>query len=178
MRERWSPRGRRVSSAALWVLSVVFARLWLFLRANERPAVVQVLRKPEEKSLSPARWKFVDELWGHHEAAGRLKLALIVEAIRDLNEVNDTGGTASTETIRKMFKGLTVPVHWPTVQATLYVLSSMAGYDPKAPRESWHGDEYDSFEDSLRKVWSKALDDPLRGKPGGWGGGYSDEPPF
>lgn len=161
------------------MLSVVFARLRLFLRANERPVVVQVLRKPEEKSLSPARWKFVDELWDHHEAAGRPTLAVIAERIRSLNEVNDTGGTASTETIRKMFKGLTVPVHWPTVRATLYVLGSMAGHDPKAPRENWHGDECDSFEDSLRKAWSRALDDPLRGKPaGGWGAGYPDEPPF
>lgn len=141
--------------------------------------MVQVLRKPVESSLSPLRWKFVEELWSHHVAAGRPKLGLIADRIRDLNEIDDTGGTASTETIRKMFKGLTVPVNWPTVRATLYVLSSIAGYDPKQPQESWHGDEIPSLEDDLRRAWSRALDDPLRGRPDvGWGGGYSDEPPF
>lgn len=148
--------------------------------------MVQILRKPQKSSLSPARWEFVDELWIHHEAAGRPKVELIVDGVRALNEVNETGGTVSTETIRRMLKGETVPVHWSRVRAALFVLCGMAGYDPQKPRENDFGDDYPSHEENLRRLWSQALDDPHRGKPvvaaprndGGWGGGYSDEPPF
>lgn len=149
--------------------------------------MVQVLRKPQKSSLSEARWEFVDELWIHHEAAGRPKLETIMGAIKVFNERNLTGGgTASTETIRKMLKGKTVPVDWTRVRATLYVLCEMAGTDPKEYPE---GGGYDppTYEENLRRLWSGALDDPSRGepppkRPGGdsdpWGGGYSDEPPF
>ena len=150
--------------------------------------MVQVLRKPQESSLSEERWQFVNELWFHHEAAGRPKLELIMRGIEVFNEKNLTGGTASTETIRKMLKGQTVPVDWSRVRATLYVLCGMAGTDPKGyPEDS--GYDPPTYEENLRRLWSRALDDPQRGKPapppkrpsvdsGGWGGGYSDEPPF
>lgn len=142
--------------------------------------MVQVLRKPQESSLSEARWEFVDELWYHHEAAGRPNLEKIKKAIDVFNEKNLTGGTCSTETIRKMLKGETVPVDWSRARATLYVLCEMAGTDPKdCPQDG----SYDppTHEENLRRLWSRALDDPLRGKPAPqpkrpdpWG----DEPPF
>ena len=127
--------------------------------------MVQVLRKPQESSLSPARWEFVKELWFHYEAAGRPKLDVIMQAIKVLNERNETGGTASTETIRKMFKGETVPVDWSRVRATLYVLCEMAGTDPKQPTEVYGYGDNPSAEQDLRDVSGEALDDPLRGKP-------------
>ena len=147
--------------------------------------MVQVLRKPQESSLSEARWQFVNELWFHHEAAGRPKLELIMRGIEVFNEKNGTGGTASTETIRKMLKGATVPVDWSRVRATLYVLCEMAGTDPKEYAEDG-GYDPPTHEENLRRLWSRALDDPQRGEPApppkrpgsGWGAGYSDEPPF
>lgn len=146
--------------------------------------MVQVLRKPEESSLSPARWDFVKELWIHHDAAGRPKVDLIFDKIRELNETGETGGTGSTETIRRMLRGLTVSPNWGTTRAVLCALCSLAGYDPQKPQENHFGDEYPSPEEKLREVWSLALDDPHRGKPvqatpdGNWGSRYSDEPPF
>lgn len=153
--------------------------------------MVQVLRKPQESSLSQVRWQFVNELWFHHEAAGRPKLESIMRGIDVFNEKNPTngGGTASTETIRKMLKGTTVPVNWARVRATLYVLCEMAGTDPKEYPEGGGGYDPPTHEENLRHLWSRALDDPQRGKPappspprerprGGWGAGDSDEPPF
>lgn len=154
--------------------------------------MVQVLRKPQESSLSPARWEFVKELWFHHEAAGRPKLDLIMQGIKVFNEMHETGGTASTETIRKMLKGETVPVEWSRVRATLYALCEMAGTDPTKPTEVYGYGEVPSTEEELRRLWGQALDDPLRGKPapppvaaparrrgGDWGSStYPSEPPF
>lgn len=146
--------------------------------------MVQILRKPPEDSLSPARWEFVKELWVHYEAAGRPTLDAIADNIDTVNFVHGTDGNASTETIRRMLRGLTVPAHWSTAQVAIFSLCDLAGYNPKEERENHFGDEHPSPEEHLRGLWNKALDDPNRGKPfkraldDPWGAGYSDEPPF
>jgi hypothetical protein len=148
--------------------------------------VVRVLRKPEESTLSTPRWEFVNGLWDYFEAAGRPTLEEISAAIKVENDGNETGGTGSTETIRRMLKGTTVPPRWRTARAVLRALCRLAGLDPDKPTENHYGDEYPSPEERFRGLWNAALNDPRNGQPnpvaqpqrGGWGGGYADEPPF
>jgi hypothetical protein len=128
--------------------------------------MVQVLRIPQESSLSPARWEFVNGLWRHYTAAGRPTLEEIAKRIGELNEDKDSaGGTSSTETIRRMLKGTTVPPKWPTARSALRALCSLAGYDAQERGTDHFGDEDPSPEEELRWAWNRALDDPLGGKP-------------
>ncbi|MEV6949562.1 hypothetical protein AB0N07_48235 [Streptomyces sp. NPDC051172] len=91
--------------------------------------------------------------------------------------------TVSRETIRKMLRGMTVPLSWAVVNAVLTVLCERAFIDPD---EEYHtggyGDDTSTRRQDLKHLWNEALDapPPSPGLPAGWGGGapYADEPPF
>jgi hypothetical protein len=142
-----------------------------------------------------ARRNFVEQLFSLYKKARRPGLREISRAIPD-----DAPGTASTETIRRILLGHTVPAHWETVDAVLTALCQLAGVDPDADI----GDGYDdrgSLRDLVEGAWHEALDNPDRrdlpgspeltgmeliqrelGEQDPWAldarGSYADEPPF
>jgi hypothetical protein len=93
-----------------------------------------------------------------------------------------------------MLQGLTVPAHWPTVEAVLIVLCDLAGVDPDATYST--GDYlHTSRRLDLERAWHRALDhpderhEPISARTSGaaddpWatagsdGDSFSDEPPF
>lgn len=143
----------------------------------------QVLRMPSEAELPRgARRDFTEQLFSLYREARRPDLRTISRAIPD-----DSPGTASTETIRRMLRGKTVPAHWQTVDTVLTALCLLAGVDPD---DNVGGDYRDEVtrRQLVEGAWHRALDEPgRRAAPPGltedpWAtegpGGYSDEPPF
>jgi hypothetical protein len=113
------------------------------------------MRKPSPEELPPGYVRdFVDLLFYFYQAAHRPTLRQISDRIRN----DDLPGTASTETIRKMLHGTTVPANWETVTAVLQALTAMAGRDPDAHMR-WDGKEGSSFW-LLENLWHRALDEP------------------
>lgn len=127
----------------------------------------RTLRMPSEAELPPGTVRdFVDLLFFFYRQAHRPTLREISDAIR---KRDDIPGTASTETIRRMLHGTTVPAHWETVDSVLIVLCDLAGWGPDA---TFIYDGADGTRRShLERVWHRALDEPDRRY-------YSDEPPF
>jgi hypothetical protein len=144
----------------------------------------QVLRMPSEAELPRgAHRDFTKQLFSLSKEARRPGLREISRAIPD-----DSPGTASTETIRRMLRGKTVPVHWQTVDTVLTALCLLAEVDPDE-------DVGDFRDEATRRqlveiAWHRALDEPgWRAAPAGpaddpWDAteinGYKpgDEPPF
>jgi hypothetical protein len=114
----------------------------------------------------------------------------MLREISDRIRRSDLPRTASTETIRRMLRGTTVPASWDTVYTVLYVLCELAGRTPDSllthdgteGRAGWH----------LERLWHEALDDPTpryaqresgyQPPPAPWDSDgqatYTDEPPF
>jgi len=146
----------------------------------------QVLRMPTEAELprGPHR-DFTEQLFSLYKEARRPGLREISSAIPD-----DAPGTASVETIRRMLRGLNVPVHWQTVDAVITALCELARVDPDADIGGRFGDTI-TRRQLVEQAWHEALDNPGGHKPAPvmrtraddpWasetGSAFTDEPPF
>ncbi|MET8772038.1 hypothetical protein [Streptomyces sp. NPDC004658] len=144
--------------------------------------MAQVLRMPTEAELPDGpRRQFVEALFSYYRDAGRPTLRAIADDIAENSEFD--AFTASRETIRKMLRGMTVPLSWAVVDAVLTVLCERASIDPDMQR--WSGgftDDPTTHRQALRNLWNEALDAPPPSPAplSGWGGraSYPDEPPF
>ena len=151
----------------------------------------RIIRMPSESELPPGAVRaFVEELFELYREARRPSVRHVSEAIRR-NE--SLAGTASPETIRRMLRGLTVPAHWPTVEAVLITLCDLAGDDPDRIYTDYVSGQELSRRKDLEQAWHRALDEPVerrRPTPSAtsaeesdpWAtddqGSYPDEPPF
>lgn len=138
--------------------------------------MARTLRMPSEADLPPGALRaFAVDVFGLYREAHRPSLRQVSEAIRKNENLT---GTASPETIRRMLLGLTVPTHWPTVEAVLIALCDIAGVDPN---ESSDYQQYavSSRREDLERLWHQALDNPdlyyRQPEPDPWATG---EPPF
>jgi hypothetical protein len=123
--------------------------------------MAHVLRMPPESQLpdGPVR-DFVQLLFKLYRDARRPPLRQIS------NEVNRSGEdapTASTETIRRMLHGLTVPPRLETVEAVAEALCRLSGWD--AVMSSLDAGFYYKGSDAtlrshLERAWHRALDEP------------------
>jgi hypothetical protein len=92
-----------------------------------------------------------------------------------------------------MLLGITVPTHWPTVEAVLVALCDLAGVDPDEEVGGYYQNESSSRREDLERAWHRALDHPdernvpirsvasvRESDPWATEGSsdYSDEPPF
>jgi hypothetical protein len=148
--------------------------------------MARTLRMPSEAELPPGTIRdFVELLFYFYKTAHRPTL----REISSLIEKSGLPGTASTETIRRMLRGKTVPSHWETVEAVLVVLSDLGGRTPDVSL-TWEN-ERRTRRQHLQHVWDRALDNPdlyyqlaVDDRPGvdPWAadgpGGYSEELPF
>lgn len=110
---------------------------------------------------------FVELLFHYYRLARRPTLRQMSDRI----EKGNFRGTASTETIRRMLRGTTVPAHWETVETVLLVLCDLADINPDAETE-WDGVD-GSAHDHLERLWHRALDEPTtvyRRARDPWGG--------
>jgi hypothetical protein len=130
-----------------------------------------VLRMPPESELadSPLR-DFVELLFVFYRAARRPTLRQISKAIENA----DCAGTASTETVRRMLRGTTVPPNWETVNAVLEGLCALANW---APDGEWsYLGRQGSPRSHLLRRWHRAIDESdtvyVQHQD------FSDEPPF
>ena len=115
----------------------------------------RTLRIPDEAELPSGTVRdFVELLFYFYRTARRPTLRAISEWIRK----NDLPGTASTETIRRMLRGTTVPSHWETVEAVLDALSAMSGRTPNVSLR-WDG-RPGTRSSHLERLWHRALDNP------------------
>lgn len=118
--------------------------------------MAKTLRMPSETDLRPGPVRdFVELLFYFYRLARRPTSREISDQIRKDSELP---GTASTETIRRMLRGATVPAHWETVEAVAVALGQLARIDLDS---KW---EWDDVEGSPRKqverLWHRALDEP------------------
>ena len=143
--------------------------------------MARTMRMPSEEDLPPGTVRdFVWLLFFFYRDARRPTLREISDRIRK----SDLPGTASTETIRRMLRGKTVPANWKTVEAVLEVLCDLSGKGLDS-RLKYEGDD-GTRRGHLERLWHRALDEPHTryGQPDSdpWSadgpGGYSDEPPF
>lgn len=149
--------------------------------------MARTMRMPDEGALPDGAVRdFVWLLFYFYRQAHRPTLREISDRIRK----SDLPGTASTETIRRMLHGTTVPASWETVYAVLYVLTDLAGRATDS-RLKYNGKEGTS-RSHLESLWHEAIDNPIPryrqleqvrfGAPDPWttgdSDGYSDEPPF
>jgi hypothetical protein len=145
------------------------------------------MRMPDEGELPAGAVRdFVWLLFHFYRQAHRPTLREISNRI----EKSDLPGTASTETIRRMLHGTTVPANWTTVEAVLEVLSELSGRTPDATL--MYRGEARTGRKHLEHLWHEALDNPTplykqhlsnyQPSPDPWAAdnevGYSDEPPF
>ena len=161
--------------------SVVIARLSLTSRVQslQGQADGPDYADAERGGSSPRTVRdFVWLLFFFYRAAHRPTLREISDRIRK----SDLPGTASTETIRRMLHGTTVPANWETVEAVLEVLCDLAGRGPDS-RLMYQGDD-GTRRGHLERLWHRALDEPGYYQPARdpWESNsavdYSDEPPF
>jgi hypothetical protein len=137
--------------------------------------MARTMRMPSEADLPPGTVRdFVDLLFLFYRQAHRPTLREISDRIKK----SDLPGTASTETIRRMLHGTTVPAHWETVFAVLFVLSDLAGSDLDSELY-WDGDRA-TRQEHLERLWHRALDDPdvLYREPVPLDPAFLPEPPF
>jgi hypothetical protein len=108
---------------------------------------------PSEQDLPEGDTReFVLELFALYREAHRPTLREISHKI----EHRDSRATASTETIRRMLRGTTVP-SWPIVESVFYALCELGNVDPDSGR---YGDD-DSRREMIEYRWNRALDHPL-----------------
>lgn len=106
---------------------------------------------------------FVELLFDYREIANYPKLKEISEQVESLPE-SERNGTASRETIRRMFHG-SVPSEWHTVEVVFLALCRLANVDPdrRVKYTYWDGEERSDVEvdtdrrSQMREVWSAAL---------------------
>jgi hypothetical protein len=149
--------------------------------------MARTMRMPDEGELPDGAVRdLVDLLFYFYRQAHRPTLREISSRI----EKSDLPGTASTETIRRMLRGKTVPANWTTMEAVLEVLSELAGRT--AETRLTYGGEQLTRREHLDHLWQAALDNPTpryaqrearyQPEPEPWEaggiGGYSEEPPF
>lgn len=119
----------------------------------------KVLTMPPVDQLPEGpRRRFVEELFAHYREAGRPTLRAISQWITDNTDRLYLRGTASTETIRRVLNGRTVP-SWPTTETILEALCGLAGRstdEQRWPDNEWSGDV--TFKDELKLRWNAALD--------------------
>lgn len=115
------------------------------------------------------RREFVENLFGYLKLADRPTLREISARI---NERDDLPGDASTETVRRMFQGETVPARWNNALSVFLVLCELANVEPREPH--WKADDESgpTHEAEYRSLWNAALDAPRGYSP------FADEPPF
>jgi hypothetical protein len=139
--------------------------------------MARVLRMPAASEIRSREVRsFVELLFELYRQARRPPLRRIsAEAER-----SSADGTASTETIRRMLRGITIPSNWGTVEAVLLGLCSLAGRDPD---EQYDSDSHMSLKEEVEWRWNQALDhggerlSPAQADP--WAGtSYPDDPPF
>ncbi|GAA4396214.1 hypothetical protein GCM10023088_78530 [Actinomadura verrucosospora] len=124
----------------------------------------RLLRSPPLTVLphGPVR-NFVELLFDYREIANYPKLKEISEQVKSLPE-SEQNGTASRETIRRMFHG-SVPSEWHTVEVVFLALCRMADVDPdrRVKYTYWDEEEESNVEvdtdrrSQMREVWSAAL---------------------
>ena len=102
-----------------------------------------------------ARRDFTESLFSLYREARRPGLREISSAIPD-----DAPGTASTETIRRMLRGKTVPVNWQTVAAVVTALCHLAEVDPDDSVGDYR--DYTTRRELVEGAWHRALDEPIR----------------
>jgi hypothetical protein len=166
-------------------------------------AMARIIKMPSQDELPEGpRREFVVELRRYYRAAGRPPLrhvSRLIEGRQDLKEV-----TASQETIRRILRGIVIPVDWNRVNAVFQVFCEIGEIDPDADRwqDSYEGEE--SNREQLKQLWDVALEaepntppiprptppqpEPTQAAPrfssddpwarGSSGTGFSDEPPF
>jgi hypothetical protein len=152
--------------------------------------MARTLRMPSEAELPDGAIRdFVKQVFALYREAHRPTLRQVSEAIRKNDNLT---GTASAETVRRMLLGLTVPTHWPTVEAVLIALCDLAGINPDEVNDDYYRGDGPSRREDLEQAWHRALDhpneirQPTQGAFSGaasdpWAsdaGRYSDEPPF
>lgn len=137
----------------------------------------QVLRMPSQSELPRgARRDFTEQLFSLYKEARRPGLREISAAVPD-----DCPGTASTETIRRMLRGKTVPAHWQTVDAVFSALCLLAKVDPDEDIGDGFRGETVTRRELVEAAWHWALDEPAREPTPAesvddpWA---TDEPPF
>lgn len=141
--------------------------------------MARTIRMPSEADLPPGtRRDFVEVLFTLYRHAGRPALQRIVDTIDMLG----CNGRASTETIRRMLQGQTVPANWDNVLAVAQALGDLANWDLDLGLTS---QSTDSTKRELMEAWHRALDEPdvlygpIEANP--WAGQplfSDDEPPF
>ena len=141
--------------------------------------MARTMRMPSEEDLPSGTVRdFVWLLFYFYRQAHRPTLREISDRIRN----SDLPGTASTETIRRMLRGTTVPTHWDTVEAVFLALCDLARREPDT-RLTFQGDDL-TRRAHLERLWHRALDEPgyyeTPRDPWQSDGAvdYSDEPPF
>lgn len=118
--------------------------------------MARYIRIPNKTELPPGPVRdFVEFLFEFYRQAHRPPLRVIS---RTISQREDLAGTASTETIRKMLRGTTVPAHWETVEALFAALCDLAGVDPHL--RVTINDREASAQTHLENLWHKALDEP------------------
>ena len=143
----------------------------------------RVIRRPSEAELPEGSVRdFVHVMFWLYMEAHRPTL----RQISDATSRGDYRGTASTETIRRMLRGATVPPRWEIVEAVYLTLCDLAGRDPND--NIYMDDNYATIKGHVENTWHRALNFPdnLYRQPaqvGGTTGGsgdytFSDEPPF
>ena len=117
--------------------------------------MARTMRMPDEGRLPDGAVRdFVWLLFHFYRQAHRPTLREISNRIRR----GEHNGTASTETIRRMLHGTTVPANWDTVYAVLDVLSELAGRTPDALL-TYNGEQRTASK-HLERLWHEALDNP------------------
>ena len=124
----------------------------------------KMLRMPPQTQLPDGPHRtFVEELFMHYREAGRPSLRVIAQWIKDNATASELGGTASTETIRRVLSGSVVPRNWLTVEAILEALCGLAGRstdEDRWPHARWPDESPDrTIKDELKHRWNSAHDD-------------------
>lgn len=137
----------------------------------------QVLRMPDEEELPPGAVRdFATFLFWRYREANRPTLRKISKFIED----GDYSATVSTETIRRMLRGETVPARWEIVEAVFGAFCALAGANPDDGEWTW--DEYNisTGRTLMKRFWNRALDEPAmrarsRATEDDWPDDWSDE---